>query len=259
MKINADYHTHTPYSHGKGTVMQNAERAKQLGLQAIGITDHGFAHLAFGVKRSKVSDLIRDCRQAQTVLGLPVYVGIEANILGEDGKTDMRESDYENFELFVVGKHVMVTYDSLRAWRKYFLGNFFTDKLRLKPSASLVKADTTAYLNTIKKNPVDIVSHLNYLCYADAVEVAKCAADYGTYIELNAKKAHLKDEELADVVAKTSARFLIDSDAHSADRVGDTKIVDDLLSRVQVPLDRIDNMGDRKPSFRFTEYKQKYV
>lgn len=55
MILTADYHTHTPYSHGKGTVEENAARAKELGLKQIGITDHGFSHLAFGLKREKSS------------------------------------------------------------------------------------------------------------------------------------------------------------------------------------------------------------
>lgn len=258
MILTADYHTHTPYSHGKGTVKENAAKAKEIGLKEIGITDHGFAQLAFGVDRKKVGDLKRDCAEAEEELKIRVYVGIEANILGEDGKTDLLESDYNDFELFIAGKHVLVSYDSPKAFFGYFLGNFFTDKLRLKPSASLVKRNTRAYINTIKNNPVDIISHLNYLCKSDAVEVAKCAADYGTYIELNSKKSHLTDEELSDIVAKTSARFLIDSDAHSVDRVGDTKIVDELLSRVSVPESRIDNVNGVLPSFRFAEYKKRH-
>jgi len=258
MILTADFHTHTPYSHGKGTVMENAAAAKKIGLKQIGITDHGFAQLAFGVDRKKVPSLKKDCAEAEKALGIRVYVGIEANILGEDGKTDMLESDYKDFELFIAGKHVLVSYDTPKAFFGYFLGNFFTDKLKLKPSAALIKRNTRAYINTIKNNPVDIISHLNYLCPSNALEAAKCAADYGTYIELNSKKSHLTDEELSDIVIKTSARFVIDSDAHSVDRVGDTRLVDEQLSRVNVPRERIDNIDGRLPSFRFFEYKKKH-
>lgn len=52
-------------------------------------------------------------------------------------------------------------------------------------------------------------------------------------------------------------RFIVDSDAHSPDRVGDTKIVDDILSRVAVPRERIDNIDGRTPRFRFAEFKEK--
>ena len=53
-------------------------------------------------------------------------------------------------------------------------------------------------------------------------------------------------------------RFIIDSDAHTPDRVGDTKLVDKILSRVEIPRDRIDNIDGRKPNFRFRAYKEKH-
>lgn len=257
MILTADYHTHTPYSHGKNTVAENAARAKELGLKELGITDHGFAHLAFGVRRKDVPALRADCTRASEETGVNVLVGMEANILGESGLCDLTPADYPDFDLFVAGKHVFVAYENFSAWVHYFGGNFMADKLRLTPSAQLVKRTTHAYVQAIKNNPIDIISHLNYTCFADSLEVAKCAADYGTYIEINTKKTHLSDEEWQNLIDKTSCRFLIDSDAHSADRVGDTALADGLLSRVSFPLDRIDNIGGRTANFRFRSYKKK--
>lgn len=257
MLLTADYHTHTPYSHGKGTVLENATHAREQGLKEIGITDHGFNHLAFGLKRKKVPFLQADCKEAERVTGVKILVGVEANILGESGKTDLTPADYENFDLFLAGKHVFVGYENFAAWIKYFGGNFFTDKLKLTPSEKLIKRNTAAYINTIKNNPVDVITHVNYLCFADAVEVAKCAADYGTYIEINTKKTHLSDETWQDIADKTSARFLIDSDAHTPDRVGDTRLADELFARIDFPLDRIDNLDGRTANFRFRAYKAK--
>ena len=37
-----DYHTHTNYSDGKGSVMDNALAARQRGLKEIAVTDHSF-------------------------------------------------------------------------------------------------------------------------------------------------------------------------------------------------------------------------
>ena len=54
MLLTGDYHTHTVYSHGKGTVLENAMQAKALGLKEIAITDHGFEQLAFGIKNKKM-------------------------------------------------------------------------------------------------------------------------------------------------------------------------------------------------------------
>ena len=182
-----------------------------------------------------------------------------SNILGESGKTDLKESDYENFDIFLAGKHVFIGYENLTAWFRYFAPNLFVDKLKLTPSESLIRRNTKAYIAMIEKFPVDVVTHVNYVCPCDALEVAKCAADYGTYIEINTKKTHLSDEKWQEIIDKTEARFLIDSDAHTSDRVGDTRLADELFSRVKFPTDRIDNIDGRTANFRFREYKKTHA
>ena len=256
MILTGDYHTHTPYSHGKNTVAENVEQAKALGLKQIGIADHGFSHVAFGIRRRQVTAYRAECQAASKQFGVDVLVGIEANIRGVDGKADLTEKDYENFDLYLCGKHVFIWYDGFFEMFRYGGGNFNADKFG-NPSKKLIAYNTKAYINTIKNNPVDAISHLNYMCPADAVEVAKCAADYGTYIELNSKKTHLTDEELNEIVAKTDARFIIDSDAHSKDRVGDKRLVEEQLARLNFPLERIDNIDGRTPVFRFAEFKKR--
>ncbi|MGN0818367.1 MAG: hypothetical protein ACI4L9_05290, partial [Candidatus Coproplasma sp.] len=125
-----------------------------------------------------------------------------------------------------------------------------------KPSPEVVEKTTKAYVNAVKNNPIDILTHINYKCCCDLKEVAKVCADYGTYIEINTKKRHISAEEL-NLMASTGVRFVIDSDAHSSDRVGDTKIAEELLKEASVPLTQIDNVDGRLPNFRFKEYKEK--
>ena len=50
----ADYHTHTIFSHGKGTIEDNVQSAISKGLKEIAISDHGPGHLTYGVKRNSV-------------------------------------------------------------------------------------------------------------------------------------------------------------------------------------------------------------
>lgn len=256
MILTADYHTHTPYSHGKNTVAENTAAAVEKGLKQIGIADHGFSHVAFGIRRRQVAAYKAECEAAAKQYGIDVLVGIEANIRGVEGKADLMEKDFENFDLYLCGKHVFIWYDGFGNMLRYGGGNFNAEKFRRTPPKKLVDINTKAYINTIKNNPIDAVTHLNYLCPANALDVAKCAADYGTYIELNSKKIHLTDEELSDILAKTTARFIIDSDAHGKERVGDMRLVEEQLSRMNFPLERIDNVDGRYPNFRFTAYKK---
>ena len=56
MKITGDYHTHSKYSknnHGKDTIKEMVLSAKEKGLESYGISDHGPAHVVFGIRRKK--------------------------------------------------------------------------------------------------------------------------------------------------------------------------------------------------------------
>ena len=256
MILTGDYHTHTPYSHGKNSVDENAAKAKEMGLKQVAITDHGFSHVAFGLRRYRMEDYITDCKAASEKHGIDVLVGIESNILGIGGGADLREEDYDKFDVYLCGNHIFIWYQTMKDWWYYGLGNIAERKLKKQPTPQMMEYNTKAYINAIKKNPIDILTHLNYLCPCNTLEVAKCAADYGTYIELSAKKRHLTDEELSEILAKTDARFVINSDAHTASRVGNSKIVEEQLQRLNFPMDRIDNIDGRYPNFRFTELKK---
>lgn len=254
MLLTGDYHTHTIYSHGKGTVMENALRAKEIGLKEIAITDHGFEQMAFGIKRKKVPQLIEDCKKATLETGVKVYVGMEANLCDENGRTDMGVNDYKDFDIFLMGIHRFVKFTRFKDFWNVLVVNALYTAFKKEASKSLIRYNTRAYINSIEKYPIDAVTHLNFLCFCDVAEVAKAARDNGTYIELNSKKVHLSDEQL-EKVRDTGVRFIVDSDAHSVDRIGDTKLVDELLSRVEVPRERIDNIDGRFPDFRFRKFK----
>lgn len=57
MEILADYHTHTIYSHGKGTIEDNVKVAIEKNIKTIGISDHGYKHIAYGVKYDSIAKM----------------------------------------------------------------------------------------------------------------------------------------------------------------------------------------------------------
>lgn len=255
MILTADYHTHTVFSHGKGTIEENALAAKAAGLKEIGISDHGFAHPAFGLTASDLPEMRKDCDLATEKTGVKTLLGIESNFVGADGATDLKTKYYDYFDIYLAGVHKFVMY-KIGTLFSMAIPNFFLSKSkRPKPSERLIKENTAAYINVIKKNPVDVITHLNYCCFVNAAEVAKAAADYGTYIELNAKKVHLTDEELY-AVEKTGVNFVIGSDAHTPDRVGEISLVKKMLERVNIPEERIMNINGKTPDFRFKKFKE---
>ena len=257
MVLTADYHTHTPYSHGKNTVAENAEQAVKIGLKEIAISDHGFLQLAHGMKRKDVPAFMADCKAAEERFGIKVLRGVEANVGGVYGRCDLTEKDYENFDVYLCGYHLTTRYKTLGDTFLNGVCNVTAERFNLPKSKWLIARNTKAYIQTLTKNPIDVLTHLAFRCECDTLEVAKCAADLGVYIELNSKKQHLTDEQLMEIVAKTDARFVIGSDAHSADRVGEFSLVEKQLSRLDFPAERIDNIDGRLPAFRFAEFKKR--
>ena len=169
---------------------------------------------------------------------------------------DLKEKFYDEFDIFLAVIHKFVLY-KFGAIFSLATPNLLCSTFNAKNiSRSLIETNTKTFINVIKKNPVDIITHINFCCYCDAVEVAKVASDYGTYIELNSKKTHLTDEELYRV-AQTGVKFVINSDAHSPDRVGEIKLVEKMLERVNVHTEQIANIDGKLPKMRFKAYKEK--
>ena len=108
MKINLDLHTHPVYSHGKGTIEENAVSAKEKGLYGIAVTDHGFSHPAFGMRRKKLAKMRRECSLAEQKTGVKVLLGIESNIRGKDGSIDVVPKDYDKLDIVLAGVHKFI-------------------------------------------------------------------------------------------------------------------------------------------------------
>lgn len=255
MILTSDYHTHTIFSHGKGSIIENAWAGKEKGLLEIGISDHGFAHPAFGLRDRKVPKMRALCDEATKETGVKVLLGVESNIIGTDGTVDLKPKNYDYFDVFLAGIHKFVMY-KFGTWFTLAIPDLLNSTFHAKnvPN-SLIKENTKTFINVIKKNPVDVITHLNFCCYADPVEVAKAAADYGTYIELNAKKVHLTDEQIIKV-ADTGVNFVISSDAHTPLRVGEISLVEKMLERVSINKSQIANIDGKLPAFRFKAMKE---
>jgi putative hydrolase len=208
------------------------------------------------MRRRKVDKMRRECQEAESKTGVKVLLGIESNVRGRDGTIDVQSEDYSNLDVLLVGVHKFIFYKSIGDMYRLLIRNMYHDKFKIKATDKLIKYNTECYVNAVKNNPIDVLTHIGYGCTCDAVEVAKVAADYGTYIEISTKKNPLTDEEWRGVI-DTGVNFVLDSDAHSVDRIGDTALFEELIKRVDFPLDRIKNIDGRIPTLRFSEYKKK--
>ncbi len=248
MILYGDYHTHTIYSrhnHGKGTVLQNATVAAEKGLKQIAITDHGFNHTFFGIRRKDIPLLREDILNAKEVTGIDILLGVEANLISLSGEVDLKEQDYENLDIILMGHHSLVSTptfaDKWHLTYENLLGSPY------KPSEERIARNTTAFLRALDKYPIDIITHLNYGCPTDTLAVARLAKQKGIYVELNGKRTHFSDRELS-IMAEEGVKFIINSDAHSPDRVGECNLAFNQAYRVGIPSNLIVNL-DKSVTF----------
>ena len=160
MILFGDYHTHTQYSHGKGTIRDNAKVAESKGLKEIAITDHGFGHQLYGVKRQDVENILRDIKKAEKETGVNILYGVEGNFVDRQGNIDVTADDYSKMDILLVGHHNFVR--STRFSDKFPM--FYRNMLSgiWAPSKKLIENNTAIYLRAFEKNKIDVITHLNY-------------------------------------------------------------------------------------------------
>lgn len=249
MILFGDYHTHTTYSrnnHGKGTVLENASVAADKGLKQIAITDHGFNHEFFGIKRKQIPSLQEDILNAKEITGVDILLGVESNIISLDGDIDIKEEDYQFLDILLMGFHRMVHCKSFRDKNLLCWANMFDKAFR--PSKERINRNTTAFLKTIDKYPIDVITHLNYGFQTDTIAVAKMAKQKGVYIELNGKRINFTDEEI-EIMAGEGVKFIVNSDAHLPENVGEVNNGMNLIYRLGIPLSQVVNV-DKLPKFQ---------
>ena len=230
MKYYGDYHTHTIYSHGKGTIAENAAEAAKKGFKEIAVTDHGFRHVIHHVSRRSVPDMQRDVKESSEQYGIKVLLGLETNITGM-GRIDIKPSDYEILDLVLCGFHRFVV-----PWKPRDF--FHLARVTLFNERKMISRNTDLYLSVIEKHEIDVITHLNLNMRVDCERIAKACKDAGTMIELNGKRIAFPDDDFRAMV-ETGVQFIVNSDAHSPGRVGGFDAALRLLDRIPCPGDKL--------------------
>lgn len=235
MKIFADYHTHTVYSHGKNTIRENVESARNKGLREIAITDHGPGHLFYGVKRENFKKM----RQEIDILNeeyhdIQVLLGVEANVLSRDGEIDVNDEIIKLTDILLVGFHYGAKLKSIRdAYDMYILNKVYPRSNKVRSKCR--KVNTEAIVNAINNYDIKFITHPGAKLELDIIEIARAAGKRDTALEINSHHGHLSVEELR-VAMNENVKFVINSDAHSMEDVG--SVQEGINRAVEVGLDK---------------------
>lgn len=221
MQIFADYHTHSEYSHGRGSIVGNLRAAQRQGLKAVAITDHGPA-TAFGMGVPDERTLLKIKARLRSLApyfpGLRLLAGVEANIISLEGDLDVSDQVLAELDIVLVGLHPTVLPRTLRDTAGLIglnaLGRYLKEVRHLAR-----RLNTRALIRAVERHHIDIITHPGWKLSIDTRALARACAARGTALEINAAHGFLT-REFVRVAAAEGVRFAIGSDAHSPARVG---------------------------------------
>jgi histidinol-phosphatase (PHP family) len=229
-----DYHLHTTYSDGSGSIEECVARALALGLPEIGIADHlsGVEHTewdAASMPFERLDDYVEEVRAAASRHDdIRVLLGVEADYVTEH-EAELAEllSAYP-FDYVVGGVHVLDGFD--------FDDPAKRDDARWSDHDALFRANYRAVRRAAEFGRFAFIAHLDYVglwghkpgpgvgAEIDAALDAMAAS--GTAIELNTDRvsdpAGVMYPSL-DILCRARQRgipLVVSSDAHDAEHVG---------------------------------------
>ena len=239
MKYYGDYHTHSRYSDGDQSVPEIAEAARRRGLSEVAVTDHGPNVLISGVSDLECyQQLMREIENLE-VPGIKVLAGAEANIIDLDGRLDIPPPIYKQMDVLICGLHPYSIPgnigDAYRLFGRNHLRHLGPGRRR-----KAVNANTKATIAAMENNPVDILSHPGLFFEVDITEVSRACIAHEVLFEINCGHHHPRLEDVR-VALEAGVDFIINSDAHFNDTVGELEYGSRLAKKLAIPPERIAN------------------
>ncbi len=188
-----DIHTHTRYSDGRGSIIDNLQAAEKRGLSILGISDH--VHYLTGRLRNRYLNEIERLKRGA---GLILLSGVEANALlgGSDVPEDMRK----RLDYVISSVHEFVS----------------TPEEYL----SLVR-------DSINDEKVDVIGHFGISFphigqpeWEELLDLINLAEEKGKAFEISGWY-RVPDVEFVRECIKRGVKISFGSDAHGPERVGD--------------------------------------
>lgn len=211
MRIIEDLHTHTYYSHGKGSPMDNVLRAVELGLEAVAVSEHASGHMFFGVRGHKLKRLNDELEQLRREFDGKIAVkrGLECNVT-DFGMSDI-PADRSQYDVIILGYHKGIA--PTNRFARHIISESFGGK-------STPRRNAESIMLAAERGHADIISHPNEYLEVDIPYMADCARQLGIMLEINSAHVSLTSSQIR-TIHEHGAKLIIGSDAHESVRVGD--------------------------------------
>ncbi|MDD3169198.1 MAG: PHP domain-containing protein [Eubacteriales bacterium] len=237
-----DLHTHTTFSHGKGSIEDNVRAALAKGLKTVGISDHGPGHVTYGIKRSSIAAMRKEVERLKPLYPqIGILLGAEANIINPSGRLDVTEEELKQFDYLLAGYHYGVFGEKPGFALGIHAQNFILSGWFHRSTKQQEKRNTELAVRAIYENEIKILTHPGDKGPFDIGEIALACADRGTLMEISTWHHWLNVDGIKKA-AKTNTRFVISSDAHSPERIGDCEGAVDRIREAELDFNRVDNL-----------------
>jgi histidinol phosphatase-like PHP family hydrolase len=232
-----DAHTHTSFSDGRNTVMENVRAAEAVGLACVAITDHyhepgeWFDRMLSGIKAARQRYNVR------------VLAGAEATIVNPDGEVSIGREDAERLDIVLadVGGRTVGIGSDTPATKARLLDNVTSCMVRAcqhpfvhaiahpfnlgrLPLQVLVTDIPRTSLRRIAQTFVDTETAFELMnqmhWWFPDVAVGRFTSDYA---------------ELVSIFAEEGVKFILGSDAHSCGAVGNLRFAASLVELARIP------------------------
>jgi len=240
-EVVSDLHTHTRYSHGKGSIEDNVKVAVAKGLKTIGISDHGPGHIGFGVPRKKLALMKEEIiRLRQVYPEIEILFGIEANILLPEKCLDVKREEYEYFDYICAGWHFGAIDRLTPEWISGAFSNFLRSTYKSATKRQIIR-NTEAFAAVVRAGGIKFLTHPGQSAPIDLIEIAAVCGKEGTLLEISTNHMTLTPKVLEEMT-REGARFIISSDAHRPERVGDFHLAEKLLNEADIDPACVENL-----------------
>lgn len=217
MRIYADYHTHSRYSDGKSGIEDIVKAAVMLGLSEIGISDHSYKHITYGISKEnfyKSGEEIRALKKKYPQI--KILHSIECNIINDEGILDIDDDMLKDIDYLIAGYHYAAVPTGARSIKNTAF-NF------IKPLGRFEKEyNTLALIHAMERNNIDILAHPGDKEIVDIEAVAEAAVRTNTALEINERHHNLTVNQLL-ITKNYDLKYVVSSDAHTANAVGKAK------------------------------------
>jgi Histidinol phosphatase and related hydrolases of the PHP family len=225
--LKIDLHIHTIASgHAQNTILEFINQAKKLKMKVIGISDHGPGSKEEHISRGYFQTLDR---LPETINGIRVLKGVEANIINENGELDVGENETKHLDYVMANFHDCTGYENQG-----------------------IEKNTASFIRAIKSGKINIITHPTFTepFTTDLSALCAAACENNVLLELNLARLNKKKIEpntianiktMIAIAKKYGKKIIIGSDSHNIWELADDSLLIPIKEEIGLTDDLIIN------------------